>query len=53
MISLEQLAPPERLRVSSPKPSPEDIQKATNEALREMARAIQLLAKAIRELQQR
>ena len=45
------ITPTERLRVGSAKPTPEELQKAWNEALREHAQAIQTLAKALRELQ--
>ena len=50
-VSLDKITPPERLRMTSTKPTPEEVQKATNDALREIAQAIQTLAKAVRELQ--
>lgn len=50
-VSLDKITPTERLRVGSAKPTPEELQKAWNEALREHAQAIQTLAKAVRELQ--
>lgn len=53
MISLDKVTPTERIRVGSTKPTAEELQKALNDALREHAQAIQLLAKAVRELQQR
>jgi len=53
MVNLDNVTPAERIRVGSAKPSAEELQKSLNDALREHAQAIQLLAKAVRELQQR
>jgi len=50
-VNLDKVTPAERIRVGSAKPSSEELQKALNDALREHAQAIQVLAKAVRELQ--